>query len=358
MDGTAEKQGKGLTRRGFLRSGAAHTGVVVLGSTTGLALLARPARGAAWMLPDTTPETPTSHQMATLAKIADTVIPNTDGPGAAEAGAATVMADPFYGMNPYISEVVSDIDAACYWLFFNFDDFKNVSLAERTAILEERLDESLYSDAYEGMILLAKLAFFGGVINTVGYTYMGYPGPTTGYYPGTEVLPSCGTRWWGDFWATGLPLSIPDNNATGIARGVAVNGTGTIVELRVSVNITHTWRGDLVVKLISPAGTVHYLSNREGGSADNLILNQVLVTTFNGQAAVGAWKLQVSDLASADVGRLNSFGLHVVGQGDPAGLACYYDNSNGAYANNCPSSWLGTGDGCDCGCQSYDADCL
>jgi len=358
MDRSVTKQKQGLTRRGFLKSGAAQAGVAVVGSATGLAVLSRPARGAAWMLPDTSVETPDSHEMATLAKIADTVIPNTDGPGAAEAGAANVMADPFYGMNPYISEVVSDIDAACFWLFFNFDDFKNVSLSERTAILEERLDESLYSDAYEGMILLAKLAFFGGVINTVGYTYMGYPGPSNGYYPGTEVLPTCGARWWGDFQMTGLPLAIPDNNATGVSRNVAVNGTGTIAELRVSLNITHTWRGDLVVKLISPAGTVHYLSNREGGSADNIILDHVLVTTFNGQQAVGAWKLQVSDLAAADVGTINSCTLHVTGLGEPAGLACYYDDSNTAYANNCPSSWLGTGDGCDCGCQTYDADCL
>jgi subtilisin-like proprotein convertase family protein len=350
---------KGLTRRGFLKSSAAHTGVAVLGSATGVAVLSRKARGAAWMLPDTSPESPNQHQMDTLSKIADTVIPNTDGPGAAEAGAAQVMADPFYGMNPYISEVVSDIDDATYWLFLDFDDFKNQSLSERTAIVEERLDESLYSDAYEGMILLAKLAFFGGVVNTVGYTYMGYPGPSSGYWPGDIIAPSCATRWWGDFWMTGLPLAVPDNNATGVSRGLAVNGTGTVAELYVSLNISHTWRGDLVVKLISPAGTVHYLSNREGGSADNIVLDHLRVYSFDGQPVVGTWKLQVADLAAADTGQVNSLCLHVTGQnGDPAGLACYWDDSNTAQANNCPSSWLGTGDGCDCGCQSYDPDCL
>jgi subtilisin-like proprotein convertase family protein len=354
---------RGLTRRTFLKGSTAGTGVAVLGWSAGMAALSREARGAAWMLPDTTPETPTAHQLATLAKLADTVIPNADGPGAAEAGAADIMADPFYGMNPYISELVSDIDEATYWAHTYFDDFKNRSLSERTSILEERLGMawwspgSVYKDAYDGMILLAKLAFFGGVINTVGYGYMGYPGPSTGYYPGTTVPPPCGNSWSATFSATGLPKAIPDNNATGIWHGVPVNGTGNIIELKVSVNISHTWRGDLVVKLVSPAGTEHYLSNRAGGSEDNLVLNQLLVTTFNGQQAVGTWKLVIQDLAAYDVGQLNSFSLQVTADGEPAGMACYWDNSNSSSANNCPSSWLGTGDGCDCGCQSYDPDC-
>src|SRR4051794_33006758 len=38
----------------------------------------------------------------------------------------------------------------------------------------------------------------------------------------------------------------------------------------VEVHIVHTYRGDLVVSLIAPDGSVYVLSNRAGGSADNI----------------------------------------------------------------------------------------
>ena len=56
----------------------------------------------------------------------------------------------------------------------------------------------------------------------------------------------------GTFSATGLPLSIPDNNATGITSSLAVSGSGTVGSLALSLHVTHTYRGDLVVTLTSP----------------------------------------------------------------------------------------------------------
>ena len=38
----------------------------------------------------------------------------------------------------------------------------------------------------------------------------------------------------------------------------------------VAVNIVHTYSGDLVVDLIAPDGSVYNISNRAGGSADNI----------------------------------------------------------------------------------------
>ena len=86
---------------------------------------------------------------------------------------------------------------------------------------------------------------------------------------------------------TGLPLSIPDNNATGITSNLAVTGNGTVGSLSLSLNITHTFRGDLVVTLIAPSGTQFIVSNRAGGSADNIIITNQAITAFNGQAAGG-----------------------------------------------------------------------
>ncbi len=117
----------------------------------------------------------------------------------------------------------------------------------------------------------------------------------------------------GTFSATGLPTAIPDNNTTGITSSLAVAGTGNIGTLALSLNIAHTYRGDLIVTLTSPAGTVYSVSNRAGGSADNLILTASAVTAFNGQAAAGTWRLVVSDRAGSDIGTLNSWSLRIVG---------------------------------------------
>jgi subtilisin-like proprotein convertase family protein len=121
----------------------------------------------------------------------------------------------------------------------------------------------------------------------------------------------------GTFTATGLPLSIPDNNATGITSNLPVTGNGTVASLSLSLHITHTFRGDLVVTLISPGGTQFVVSNRAGGSADNIIITNQAITTFNGQPAAGNWQLKVQDLAAQDVGTLDSWSLTIVGNCNP-----------------------------------------
>jgi Zn-dependent metalloprotease/subtilisin-like proprotein convertase family protein len=117
----------------------------------------------------------------------------------------------------------------------------------------------------------------------------------------------------GVFSATDVPIAIPDNNATGITSKVVVTGTGNVGTLALSLNITHTWRGDLVVTLVSPGGTQYVVSNRAGGSADNLILTGSVITAFNGQAAAGNWQLKVQDRAGQDIGTLNSWSLEISG---------------------------------------------
>ncbi len=117
----------------------------------------------------------------------------------------------------------------------------------------------------------------------------------------------------GTFPASDVPIAIPDNNSTGITSAVAVTGTGNVGALELSLNISHTWRGDLVVTLVAPSGTSYVVSNRSGGSADNIILSNSLVTAFNGQAAAGTWQLRVTDLAGADLGTLNAWSLAITG---------------------------------------------
>jgi subtilisin-like proprotein convertase family protein len=108
---------------------------------------------------------------------------------------------------------------------------------------------------------------------------------------------------------------IPDNQ-TGIERTLTTNTLGTVGEVAVSVSITHTYIGDLVVQLISPAGTEVVLHQRTGSSADNIETTYTSRTTpalsaFTGEPVSGSWRLRVSDHASADTGRLNRWKLMI-----------------------------------------------
>jgi subtilisin-like proprotein convertase family protein len=106
--------------------------------------------------------------------------------------------------------------------------------------------------------------------------------------------------------------AIPDNNATGITSTINVAATGTIVSLRVRVDINHTYQGDLEVALIGPDNTTVLLHNRTGGTTDNiktvyadLTAPAQSLSAFTGKAISGAWKLRVRDLAAVDTGTLN-----------------------------------------------------
>ena len=113
-------------------------------------------------------------------------------------------------------------------------------------------------------------------------------------------------------------LAIPDNVPAGVTSTLDVVGSGGTVtsNFNVNVNITHTWIGDLVLTLRSPAGTSVILHNLSGSSADNIIGNypQTLtpaqsLASLVGQALDGTWSLKVSDNAGQDVGVLNSWGI-------------------------------------------------
>lgn len=120
---------------------------------------------------------------------------------------------------------------------------------------------------------------------------------------------SCAT---GTLVAAGLPLAIPDANPTGITASLDVTGGGTLQQAQVSLQISHTYRGDLVVLLVSPSGTRLTLSNRSGGNADDLVLNGVGLGALEGEPASGRWQLVVRDLAGQDVGRLERWSLDLV----------------------------------------------
>ncbi|MEU4267121.1 M4 family metallopeptidase [Streptomyces sp. NPDC026092] len=112
----------------------------------------------------------------------------------------------------------------------------------------------------------------------------------------------------GKVFENAADVSIPDNGAA-VTSTVNVTGvTGNApAALKVDVDIVHTYRGDLIVDLVAPDGSVYNLHNRTGGSADNIV--QSYTVNASSEVANGAWKLRVQDRAAIDTGYINSVKL-------------------------------------------------
>jgi subtilisin-like proprotein convertase family protein len=119
-------------------------------------------------------------------------------------------------------------------------------------------------------------------------------------------------------WEATPGARIPDNNATGISSQIDVNSGGTLRDLTVTVDITHTYRGDLRLVLESPSGknaTLKSVNNQDG--TDDLKQSYRPADTpalqvFLDEPIQGRWRLLVSDNLSADEGKLNSWSLRLL----------------------------------------------
>ncbi|MFE3599205.1 M4 family metallopeptidase [Streptomyces sp. NPDC059096] len=128
-------------------------------------------------------------------------------------------------------------------------------------------------------------------------------------WAGIAVGPRPGGGGTGQAFESTTSIAIPDNGAA-ITSPLVVSGvTGNAPSsLQVDVNITHTWRGDLVIDLVGPSGTSYRLkASSSGDSADNVI--ETYYVNASSEVANGTWTLKVQDVASQDTGRLNSFKL-------------------------------------------------
>lgn len=114
--------------------------------------------------------------------------------------------------------------------------------------------------------------------------------------------------------------AIPDNNKAGVSSIISVASNLVVERVDVTVNITHSFIGDLEIILYSPTGTASYLMYRPskgslsafGSSQDNVHF------TFNtvldmGEAASGNWTLNVRDLAGLSTGTFDSWSIDLIG---------------------------------------------
>ena len=116
-------------------------------------------------------------------------------------------------------------------------------------------------------------------------------------------------------YSNNVSVDIPDNDANGITSTITVADPLTVFGHNSHINISHTWIGDLLVSLTSPAGTTVVLHNRSGGSADD-IDQSFGSEAFNGEVATGDWTLSVSDNVGADTGTLNNWSMTITGLGE------------------------------------------
>jgi S1-C subfamily serine protease len=108
-------------------------------------------------------------------------------------------------------------------------------------------------------------------------------------------------------YAVTANLSIPDNKTAGIKSALSADAIPGSRKVYVSVNITHTYIGDLVIKVTSPSGKVATLHSRAGGGTDDLNKVYEVTSVLGSENKLGIYQITVQDLAARDTGFLNSW---------------------------------------------------
>jgi subtilisin-like proprotein convertase family protein len=134
--------------------------------------------------------------------------------------------------------------------------------------------------------------------------------------------------------STNVPLTIATTANVTINSNLNVPSGGTISDVNITMNVTHTWINDLTATLISPSGTQVQLFVNPCVSASILNINATfddagsnvvcgtnpgisgvvkssqLLSAFNGESSTGIWTLRILDSFNQDGGSLNSWSLN------------------------------------------------
>ena len=113
-------------------------------------------------------------------------------------------------------------------------------------------------------------------------------------------------------------LPIPDGAAGGVADIAVIVGPCAIAAVTVAVDITHSFRGDLRLRLAGPSGTAVVLKQSGFDAGEDLVGTfpttlQPLgdLDSFAGEEGAGSWILTVVDAEEDDVGTLNAWGVNL-----------------------------------------------
>ncbi len=133
-------------------------------------------------------------------------------------------------------------------------------------------------------------------------------------------------------FASSAAVPIPDPGT--VTSTIAVPLAKTVVDVDVTLNVTHPWDGDLDLYLISPLGTRVELSTANGGSGDNYTATvlddeasgsiaagaapftgsfqpETPLSAVDGESSLGDWTLEATDTYDNDVGTITSWNLTI-----------------------------------------------
>jgi M6 family metalloprotease-like protein len=109
-------------------------------------------------------------------------------------------------------------------------------------------------------------------------------------------------------------LRIPDKDPGGVHSVLEVEDEGLVGEMSLSLNISHTWIGDLRVILEAPSGRQVTLHSQQGGDKDDIVTTvdtETALAPLIGESVTGAWILRLSDHAARDQGTLNAWSFKI-----------------------------------------------
>lgn len=112
--------------------------------------------------------------------------------------------------------------------------------------------------------------------------------------------------------STDTPLPIPED-PRGVDSVLRVSQPLDVEFVEVELDVTHGYRGDVRVILISPSGTELVLPEASDDSGDDLHQTYVLPTEYTGEQAYGDWTLRVADVFLPDTGTLDRWTLRIFG---------------------------------------------
>lgn len=129
-------------------------------------------------------------------------------------------------------------------------------------------------------------------------------------------------------FANGTDVAIIDDGFSSVDSGVQVSGIAgnAPADMRVAVDLKHTNRGDLILRLLAPDGTAYLLedfSNSDTG--DNVFATYQV----NGSAetANGYWRLRVADTVTGNTGSIDGWSLSL-GSLQPAVPGTRFENGD------------------------------
>jgi len=240
-------------------------------------------------------------------------------------------------------------------------------------------NDDLNATSYD--VQIAEDAGFGNILESANVNVSSYTPqnlqPRTAYFWRVKSKNGCGeSAFSGIFKFTtendicdtnnslDVPQNIPDNNVAGVSSKILIATNKVIRDVNISVNITHTWIGDLDLMLISPSGkSVLLVTSRQDDGAnyintvfDDSALNTISMGTapytdtfkpegtlslFNNEESVGNWILKAVDSGPADIGTINSWSLEICG----VPIINMNDDDNDGVMNeadHCPNTTLGS----------------